>query len=142
MDWKGVDPNFSLVPSFGRVKESVHLCRIRLTNPKVLQSFNRRLLVNGRQSGSACKAIPWDGIVPSVLHCDRADLLLFEWLVHNWDLSVPFPRWMMDVLCLINVCPVQLGANGWSHSRAFELKCDLDYVEPTVALFFYFFRVE
>jgi len=48
----------------------------------------------------------------------------------------------MDVLNIMNVCPVQLRCNGWWQVLAFGQKCEVEGVEPTAALFFYFYRAE
>lgn len=55
MDWEELNSNFKLVPSIEGVNESIKLCHSRLTDPEVLQALNRRLLLSGRRSRSACE---------------------------------------------------------------------------------------
>ncbi|BAU01190.1 hypothetical protein VIGAN_11037100 [Vigna angularis var. angularis] len=46
----------------------------------------------------------------------------------------------MDVLKTLNVAPTQLHPNSWGYIQAFAVMCQALAINPTVALFFYFFR--
>lgn len=135
VDWEGLKPNFKVAPSFDEVNESVQLQHSQLTDREVLQELNRRLLLSGHRSDSTFEITLWDTNEPSMLHSKGVGFPIYDWLVDDFDISLPFPLWLVAVLNLLN-------AYGSRILRAFELKCQIGEVDPSLALFFYFFCAE
>jgi len=56
--------------------------------------------------------------------------------LHTW---LPFDKFTMGVLRLMNVAPTQLHPNSWAYLQAFQLLCMALYLEPSSQAFLYFF---
>lgn len=92
----------------------------------------------GHRSGSSSEIVQWDVDRSTLLYTDGLGLLIFDCLLSELNIIFPFHSFIVDVLNLLNTCPIQLGANAWRILRAFEVKCQNEDVEPTAPLFFFF----
>jgi len=54
-------------------------------------------------------------------------------------IRLPFDKFTMGVLRLLNVAPTQLHPNSWAYLQAFRLLCMALYLEPSPRAFLYFF---
>ncbi|KAG2383986.1 uncharacterized protein HKW66_Vig0152510 [Vigna angularis] len=65
---------------------------------------------------------------------------VYSYLFYDMYLRFPLNVFQMDVLKTLNVAPTQLHPNSWGYIQAFAVMCQALAINPTVALFFYFFR--
>ncbi|RDY09051.1 hypothetical protein CR513_06654, partial [Mucuna pruriens] len=67
---------------------------------------------------------------------------IYEPVFSKLGLKLPFTSFERSILRALNVAPSQLHPNSWAFVRAFELLCEDLGREPSLGVFFWFFRVK
>ncbi|RDX76915.1 hypothetical protein CR513_43041, partial [Mucuna pruriens] len=67
---------------------------------------------------------------------------IYESVFSKLGLKLPFTSFERSILEALNVAPSQLHPNSWAFVRTFELLCEDLGWEPSLGVFFWFFRVK
>jgi len=63
-------------------------------------------------------------------------------VLEEFRVTIPFMAFEMDVLKFLNVAPSQIHPNSWAFIRGFENMCKSLSLEPSVCVFFHFYRIK
>lgn len=64
---------------------------------------------------------------------------MYERVIVDLHITIPFDAFAMVVLWVLNVAPTQLHPNGWASLQAFKILCLKHGIIPTTGLFLYYF---
>ncbi|RDX64997.1 hypothetical protein CR513_56379, partial [Mucuna pruriens] len=62
---------------------------------------------------------------------------LYETMIRDLSVIVPFDKYEADVLQILGVAPTQLHPNGWAAMQAFRVVCHCLRIKPAASLFLY-----
>jgi hypothetical protein len=68
--------------------------------------------------------------------------LMYMAVLEEFGVKIPFTYFEMGVLKYLNVVPSQIRPNSWAFIRGFEVLCKSLDIEPSVAVFFHFYRTK
>jgi len=92
-----------------------------------------------RSSGCEISSLSHLTSPPDMLYTDGRGFLICEHALEGCDIEIPFNPTIVDLLAIMNICPIQVSANGWRILLGFVAKCRRDGVVATARLFLYFF---
>ncbi|RHN51914.1 hypothetical protein MtrunA17_Chr6g0474441 [Medicago truncatula] len=64
---------------------------------------------------------------------------MYDAVLEEFGVKIPFTLFEMDVLRLLNVAPTQIHPNSWAFIRGFEILCDALDMIPSAGVFFHFY---
>jgi len=64
---------------------------------------------------------------------------MYDAVLEEFGVKIPFTLFQMDVLRLLNVAPTQIRPNSWAFIRAFKILCEALDMIPCAGAFFHFY---
>lgn len=106
-----------------------------------LKELNQELMSSERRRFVGCENSDLSHLAkaPSIFYTDGRGFMLGEHVLRGCNVEMPFHPAVCDLLNIMNMCPIQVSANGWRVLLAFIAKCQRDGVVSTTRLFLYFF---
>ena len=118
---------------------------VRTAYSKYLTTAALRDLVDGQDivessvpdhAFSLCRCLTTDWVFDGRGSYPADFFFMYERVMKDSCLVIPFDNFCTDVLCYLNVAPTQLHPNGWAYVTAFQFVCAALGLTPTIPLFF------
>lgn len=142
VDWRSQNLQAKVQkPFLTDTDSSMYVLRMKNFGVETLKVLNQELMASGRRRSSGCEISDLNHLkkAPSICYTDGRGFMLGEHVLRGCNVEMPFHPTIYDLLAVMNMCLVQVSANGWRILLGFIAKCQRDGVVATAGLFLYFF---